>query len=91
MVAPSILTGHTLSMPVTTIKVDASIRDRLKVEAVRKGVTIGKLLEDLVALSEREARFAAIKAAIDATPPESIAAYEADLAYWARIEPNATQ
>ncbi|KAA0022452.1 hypothetical protein [Antrihabitans cavernicola] len=78
-------------MPMTTIKVDASIRDRLKVEAVRKGVTIGKLLEDLVALSEREARFAAIKEAIEATPPASIAAYEAELRHWSRLEPDATQ
>lgn len=75
-------------MTVTTIKVEASVRDRLKAEAARKGVTIGTLLEVLVAVSEREARFAEIKAAIARTPAESMSTYLGEAESWDDAAPG---
>ena len=87
-VASGIHNLDTRSMPTTTIKVDASVRDRLKAEAARKGVTIGALLADLVALSEREGRFAEIKAAISRTPPASMSDYLSEVDLWDAAAPD---
>lgn len=69
-------------MPTTTIKVDTILRDRLKSEAHRKGITIGSLLDELLAISERDARFAEISAAMGRTEPETMRRYEAEVAEW---------
>ena len=69
-------------MPTTTIKVDTVLRDRLKFEAHRKGITIGSLLDELLAISERDARFAEIKAAVARTERAAMREYEAEVAEW---------
>lgn len=80
--AESIQKSHTLGMTLTTIKVDAGLRDRLKVQAARKGLTIGALLEQLLEIAEREARFEDLSAAIARTSPEHMASWNAETALW---------
>lgn len=69
-------------MPMTTIKLDTVIRDRLKAEARTRGVTLGALLGELVAISERETRFAAIRAAVARTGEDEVRNYAAEAGEW---------
>lgn len=48
----------------TTIKVDAELRDRLNAEARRRGKTAGSFVEELLELWLREQRFAEIREAM---------------------------
>lgn len=57
-------------MPLTTVKLDTTTRDRLLAEARREGRTVGQLLDAMLAERERASRFAALRAAISATPEE---------------------
>ena len=56
-------------MTLTTIKVDAAIRDRLKAQAESHGRTLGEHLQALSEREEREQRFAGLRADISATDP----------------------
>ena len=56
----------------TTIKVKTSTRDGVRALAERQGVTID--------VAERESRFTALKAAMEANPPDEL--YRAELADW---------
>ncbi|MFD4266242.1 hypothetical protein [Rhodococcus sp. NPDC058481] len=69
-------------MPMTTIKLDTAIRDRLKEEARARGITLGTLLGELVSISERETRFAAIGAAIASTGEAELEDYLAETGEW---------
>ena len=64
----------------TTIKVKTSTRDGVRALAERQGVTIDVAIRRMTALAERESRFTALKAAMEATPPDEL--YRAELADW---------
>ena len=63
----------------TTIKVKISTRDGVRALAERQGVTIDVAIRR-TALAERESRFTALKAAMEANPPDEL--YRAELADW---------
>lgn len=65
-------------MPVTTIKVDTAIRDRLLSEARREGRTVGQLLDTMLAERERAQRFARLKDALAATPEAELESWRAE-------------
>lgn len=71
---------------ITTIKVPSEVRDRLKIQAALAHRTLGKHLEYLTELGERDARIASLRAAIAATPPEELASYREETRTWDRIE-----
>lgn len=73
-------------MTVTTLKLESVVRDRIKAVARREGVTVGRLLEDLVAIREREQRFADIAQARRAMSREDAESYAAESAQWERTE-----
>jgi predicted transcriptional regulator len=80
-------------MSVTTIKVDAKLRDRLASVARARGVTMTALLSDVVARLEADQRWAEIDAAyarVQHDDPESWAEYLGELAEWqsAEAEPD---
>lgn len=64
----------------TTIKVKTSTRDGVRALAERQGVTIDVAIRRMTALAERESRFTALKAAVEANPPDEF--YRAELADW---------
>lgn len=64
----------------TTIKVSTELRDRLRREADRDGLTLGGLLEDLLAERARARRFDDLRASLAASPPD--ADYAAELREW---------
>jgi hypothetical protein len=57
----------------TTIKVSNEVRDRLKAQAALAHTTLGRHLEHLAGLGEREARMTALRAAMRPTSPEDLA------------------
>lgn len=69
-------------MTLTTIKVDAAIRDRLKAQAESHGRTLGEHLRALSEREEREQRFAGLRADIAATDPALLIEYEHEVADW---------
>ncbi len=70
----------------TTIKVADDLRDRLKAQAAAAHRTLGQHLAHLADLGDRAERFTALRAAIDATAPEEMASYRAEVAAWDRID-----
>jgi len=54
----------------TTIKVDPEVRDRLNTTAAARGVTPGRLVDELLTSYERAQWFADIRAAYDRLPAE---------------------
>jgi len=70
----------------TTIKVSNEVRDRLKGQAALAHRTLGQHLEHLANLGEREARMAALRAAMRATSPEDLASWREETSAWDRIE-----
>lgn len=70
----------------TTIKVAPEVRDRLKRQASAAHRTLGEHLAHLAELGDRQSRFAALRAAIDATPTEALESYQAEVDAWDRIE-----
>lgn len=70
----------------TTIKVSNEVRDRLKGQAAQAHRTLGQHLEFLAGLGEREARIAALRAAIRATSAEDLASWREETDAWDRIE-----
>ena len=55
-------------MTMTTVKVEAAVRDRLLTEARREGRTLGQLLDAMLRDRERAQRFARLRQAITTTP-----------------------
>ncbi|RAX21495.1 hypothetical protein DRB06_05925 [Actinomyces sp. Z5] len=77
----SMPSGHTISMNrMTTIKVESSTRDAVRALAERQGVTMDVAIRQMAKAAERELRFADLKAAMEANPPDE--AYFAELADW---------
>lgn len=60
-------------MTMTTIKVSAETRDRLKAQAAAAQVSLGEHLTRLAGAADRGLRFEALRAAISQTPPEALA------------------
>jgi hypothetical protein len=72
-------------MPITTIKVDTVVRDRLASVARARGVTMTVLLSDVAARLEADQRWAEIEAAyarLQRDDPEAWAEYLGELAEW---------
>lgn len=69
-------------MTVTTIKVSSETRDRLKVQAAATGDSLGDYVARLADKADREARFAALRAAYASTPPEVMEGYWRETREW---------
>ncbi|PFG20168.1 DNA mismatch repair protein MutS [Serinibacter salmoneus] len=70
----------------TTIKVSNELRDRLKGQAARAGLTLGGHLAALADRADRDESMANLAAAIAATPPEVMEEYARETAIWERVE-----
>lgn len=70
----------------TTIKVSHELRDRLKVQAARDGLTLGAHLARLADADDRARRLGDLKAAIANTSDEDAELYAAEVADWERTE-----
>ena len=70
----------------TTIKVSDELRDRLKAQAARNGLTIGAHLARLADADDRHQRLLALKSAIEETPAEGLASHRTESAAWERAE-----
>ena len=70
----------------TTIKVSDELRDRLKVQAARDGVTLGAHVARLAEADDRTHRLSDLKTAIAKTSGHSSAVYAAESAGWERTE-----
>ena len=70
----------------TTIKVSDELRDRLKEQASRDGVTLGAHLARLADAEDRRRRLRDLGEAIAASAPEVLAAHAAETAHWERAE-----
>lgn len=70
----------------TTIKVSHELRDRLKVQAARDGLTLGAHLARLAEADDRARRLGDLKAAIANTSDEDAERYAAEVADWERTE-----
>lgn len=70
----------------TTIKVSDELRDRLKVQASRDGLTLGAHLTRLADSEDRRRRLEALKAAVAETSPAHAASHQAESAEWERAE-----
>lgn len=70
----------------TTIKVTTVLRDRLKVQAARDGLTLGAHLARLAEADDRAHRLNELKAAIADTSAEDAALYAAESAEWEHTE-----
>lgn len=69
-------------MTMTTIKVSAETRDRLKAQAAASRVSLGEHLSRLADAADRGLRFEAMRRAIDATPADVLATYTAEADEW---------
>ncbi|MGI8947008.1 MAG: hypothetical protein ACR2FV_03335 [Ornithinimicrobium sp.] len=70
----------------TTIKLSRETRDRLKARAGAEALSLGDYLELLATRAEREARWAALRQAVRATPLELMESYRAETAQWEQTE-----
>lgn len=70
----------------TTIKVAEGLRDRLKVQAARDGLTLGAHLARLAEADDRAHRLRNLKAAIAQTSGEDATLYAAETAEWERVD-----
>lgn len=66
----------------TTIKVSDELRDRLKAQAARDGLTLGAHLARLADAEDRRVRLSSLKDAIAKTSVESAASHAAEAAEW---------
>ena len=69
-------------MTTTTIKVDTSVRDQLRVLAVRQGLTLNALLESMLRDRERDERFEGLRRDIEATSVADREDYASELHDW---------
>ncbi|MFC4243948.1 hypothetical protein ACFOYW_11225 [Gryllotalpicola reticulitermitis] len=70
----------------TTIKVSDELRDRLKEQASRDGLTLGAHLARLADAEDRRRRLEALKFAIAKTPHDLLGAYGVEASEWERTE-----
>ena len=70
----------------TTIKVSAELRDRLKEQAARDGLTLGAHLANLADAEDRRRRLDLLKSALDASSSADAGSYAAETADWERTE-----
>lgn len=70
----------------TTIKVSDDLRDRLKTQAARDGLTLGAHLERLADAEDRRRRLAAVKDAVARTSPADARSYAEETAEWERLD-----
>ncbi len=73
----------------TTIKVSDELRDRLKAQAARGGLTLGAHLAHLAHLADaedRRLRLQALKSAIRASSHSDVESHAAETADWERAE-----
>ena len=77
--------GYTPSMT-TTIKVSDELRDRLKAQAARDGLTLGAHLAYLADAEDRRRRLEALKSAISASTGSDIESHAGETARWERTE-----
>lgn len=70
----------------TTIKVSDELRDHLKAQAARDGLTLGAHLARLAETDDRAHRLSQFKIAVASTSGEKAATYAAETAEWERTE-----
>ncbi|RFA11648.1 hypothetical protein B7R22_18570 [Subtercola boreus] len=70
----------------TTIKVNDELRDRLKVQASRDGLTLGAHLARLANAEDRRWRLESLKTAFAVTSPADAVSHRAESAAWERTE-----
>ena len=70
----------------TTIKVSDELRDRLKAQASRAGLTIGAHLAVLADDADRRERLTSVKQAIAASSAADLASHEHESTSWERTE-----
>lgn len=70
----------------TTIKVSDELRDRLKEQAARDGLTLGAHLERLADAEDRRLRLESLRIAIERTAPEDLQTHAVESADWERAE-----
>ncbi|HVX07454.1 hypothetical protein [Humibacter sp.] len=76
----------------TTIKVSDELRDRLKEQAARDGLTLGAHLARLADAEDRRKRLQSLKIAINATGTAKAVSHAAESSEWERAElTDATQ
>ena len=80
------VTGRYTFGMTTTIKVSDELRDRLKRQAARDGLTLGAHLARLADAEDRRRRLSDLKVAIAATPANDLRSHEAETAIWERSE-----
>lgn len=70
----------------TTIKVSDELRDRLKEQAARDGITLGAHLAHLADAEDRRWRLHLMKSAIDASSSADAGPHAAETGDWERTE-----
>lgn len=70
----------------TTIKVSDEVRDRLKAQASRSGLTLGAHLAHLADLVDRQERLAAAARAMAASTDAAVTEYLAETRAWEQAE-----
>lgn len=70
----------------TTIKVSTRLRDRLKEQATRDGLTLGAHLAQLADAEDRRWRLRTLKSAIDASSDDDARSHAAETEDWERTE-----
>ena len=70
----------------TTIKVSDELRDRLKAQAARHGLTLGAHLGHLADADDRRIRHLALQRAVAETSTEAAESHAAESAAWERTE-----
>lgn len=70
----------------TTIKVSDELRDRLKEQAARDGLTLGAHLAHLADAEDRRWRLQLLKSAIEESSSEDAASHAAETEGWERTE-----
>lgn len=70
----------------TTIKVSDELRDRLKEQAARDGITLGAHLAHLADAEDRRRRLHLLKSAIDGSSSADAASHAVETEDWGRTE-----
>ncbi|MCL2515814.1 MAG: hypothetical protein FWD85_08215 [Microbacteriaceae bacterium] len=70
----------------TTIKVTDELRDRLKAQAARDGLTLGAHLAQLADAEDRRWRLSSLKAAVAQTSSADAASHATESAEWEHVE-----
>ncbi|MFS0894473.1 hypothetical protein [Microbacterium sp. 179-I 3D3 NHS] len=70
----------------TTIKVSNALRDRLKEQAAREGLTLGAHLDRLADAQDRQWRLQSLKTAVGLTAPGDADSHRAETREWERAE-----